>query len=146
MIGVAVAFVAQTPAVLLSGPALFFILLLVVGGPASLAYLWPVLTDPKQRPSTSEFAGADGSPFSLKSIGMAAVSGAIGIGLLVATSVSGTFIYWLVVSCVFTTGALFLGVGILAYLSIDEPAVRLYSSAIIGGIGVVLCLVGVGGI
>ena len=242
-IGVVVAFVATNPTVLLSGSALLVILLLIIGGPVSLAYLWPMLTDPKQRPSTSEFAGVDGFPFSRKSVGGAAVSGAIGILVLLAVNASGTVIYWLVVGCVFSpvlvaiatthgqlkggtltinrtevplnritkvrsiqlrgvvivslsyarrsglflprlvvvpsaeseavlsmvrsgisddpeieppdravqavvfaTGALFLGVAVLAHLSIDEPGVRLYSSAIIGGIGAVFCVVGVRGI
>lgn len=102
LLGMVAIFVATNPGVLLSWPALVIAMLLLIGGPYSLAYLWPMLTDPDQRPSTSEFAGAAGFPFTLKSVSTAAVSGALGISVLLAVGVPGTVIYWLVVACVFS--------------------------------------------
>lgn len=243
VIGVAAAAVATNPRILLSAPALLFALLLVIGGPMSLAYLWPMLTDPDQRPSAAEFAGGEGVPFSLESVGTAAVSGAVVIAGLVALGVSPGVVYRLVVGCVLSSilvavatthgeldgdgltlnrtdvpiarvaavrsvrvrgfvvawisyarrsglllprvavipeeeaaaalsaleagigsdpgveppdravqavviaaGALFVGVAALAYASVDDPAVRLYVAAVIGGLGAFVCLLGVRGV
>jgi hypothetical protein len=242
-LGAGLAFVVTNPRSLLSGPALLFLLLLVVGGPASLAYLWPMLTEPGQRPSPAEFAGAEGFPFSVRSVSIAAVSGAVVILGLVVVGVPFEVVYWLVVACVFSPiivavattqgeldgdrlainrtevpltrvekvrsarlgdhtvvwlsyvertglfvprlfvvpepereavlaalergadtvpaieppdravqavlligGALFLGVATVAYVSVDEPAVRLYAAVVLGGIGVALGLAGWRGI
>ena len=243
VLGVIVAGVAANPAVLRTRTVLLFLLLLVVGGPMSLAYLWPMLTDPDQRPSPSEFAGAEGSPFSVRSVAAAAVSGAVAILALVAVGVPGGVIYLLVVGCVLSpilvslatthgrvedgtvtingttvpetrlsavrsvrigglvvvslsylrrsgfflprlavipepeadavmaalrdgvgtdrdsdppdravqavivgSGVSFVAVAGLAYASIDDPAVRLYVAAVIGGLGVLVCLLGVRGV
>lgn len=242
-VGAVLVFVVTNPRVLLSGPGLVLLLLLVVGGPFSLAYLWPMLTDPTQRPSTAEFAGAEGFPFSVRSVSTAAASGAVVILGLVTAGVPFEVVYWLVVACVFSPivvaaattrgeldgdrlainrtavplarvanvrsthlgghtvvwlsyvertglfvprlfvvpgskseavlaalergidtdpeigppdravqtvllggGALFLGVAAVAYVSIDDPGVRLYAPVVLGGIGVVLCLAGWRGI
>lgn len=242
-IGAGLLFVIANPGVLLSGAGLFFLLLLVVGGPASLAYLWPMLTDPDQRPSTAEFAGAEGFPFSVRSVSVATAAGAVVILALVMAGVPFEIVYWLVVACVFSpilvavvttqgeldgerltinrtevplarlrrvksvrlgthtvvwlsyvertglfvprlfvvpesereavldrletgadadpeieppdravqtvlivAGAMFLGVATLAYVSVEEPAVRLYAAVILGGIGAALGLAGWRGI
>lgn len=58
--GVVIGYTLTNPQILSTPSILLVILLLLVGGPFSLAYLWHMLTDPKQRPSTSEFAGAEG--------------------------------------------------------------------------------------
>ncbi len=246
VLGVAVVGVAANPSVLSVRNVLLFLLLLVVGGPISLAYLWPMLTDPDQRPNPSEFAGAEGSPFSVRSVAAAAVSGAVAILALAAVGVPGGVIYTLVVGCVLSpilvslantrgrvedgtvtingttvptarlsavrsvrvgglvvvylsylrrsglslprvavipepqadavaaalrsdsdgvgtdrdsappdravqavivgSGVSFVAVAGLAYASIDDPAVRLYVAAVIGGLGVLVCLLGVRGV
>lgn len=78
-------------------------LLVLVGGPYSLLYLWPMLTDPAQRPSVDEFAGAEGFPFSLRSVGGAAVLGAVCLAGLLAAGIPVPIVYWLVVAAVFST-------------------------------------------
>lgn len=100
VLGAVVVGAAANPSVLSTRNVLLFLLLLVVGGPISLAYLWPMLTDPDQRPSPSEFAGAEGVPFSARSVVVAAGSGVLGILALVVVGVPGGVIYWLVVGCV----------------------------------------------
>lgn len=88
---------------------LFVGLFLLVGGPFSLLYLWPMLTDPEQRPSTGEFAGAEGFPFTLRSVATAAVLGAVGIAGSLALGVPVPVVYWSVVALVFST----LGVAVV---------------------------------
>ena len=100
--GVTVSFVLTNPSILFSGPALLFGLLFLIGGPLSLLYLWPILTDPKQRPSVTEFEGGDGFPFSPLSVSLAAVSGAVGIIGLMALGAPFDAVYALVVGCVFS--------------------------------------------
>ncbi|TKR25217.1 hypothetical protein [Natronomonas salsuginis] len=102
VLGAGLVFVVTNPTVLFSGPGLVLLLLLVIGGPFSLAYLWPMLTDPEQRPSTAEFAGAEGFPFSVRSVSIAAASGAVVILGLVVVGVPFEVVYWLVVVCVFS--------------------------------------------
>lgn len=101
-VGAAAVFVITNLAVLLSPTVLLFVLLLVVGGPASLAYLWPMLTDADQRPSAAEFEGGGGFPFSAKSVSAAAVSGAVGLLALILLGVPFEFVYRFVVGCVFS--------------------------------------------
>ena len=96
----AVASLLADPTVLLSPTALLFAVLALVGGPFSLFYLWPMLTDAEQRPSVAEFEGGDGFPFSVRSVGTAAVSGAVAIVGLLAAGVPSGFVYALVVGCV----------------------------------------------
>jgi hypothetical protein len=100
--GVAATFVLANPSILLSGPAFLFALLLLIGGPLSFLYLWPMLTDPEQRPSLAEFEGGSGFPFTLRSVSLAAVSGAFGILGLMALDVPFGIVYALVVGCVFS--------------------------------------------
>lgn len=237
--GVAAVFVLSDPSVLLSGPTFLIALLLLIGGPLSILYLWPILADPEQRPSVAEFEGGDGFPFSFRSVFTAAVSGAVGLFGLIALGVPFDVLYLLVVGCVFSpllvaivtthgrleggtltinrtevpidrltnvrsvrirtfavvwlsyarrsgvflprlavipqgdaatvlsaiesgidadpeieppdravraigiaTGALFLLVAAFAYGAIENPAVRLYFAAAIGGLGTLLCLIG----
>ena len=99
-LGAAAVPVLANPSVILSGPALLFGLLLLIGGPLSLLYLWPMLADPEQRPSVAEFEGGDGFPFSFRSVSTAAVSGAVGLGGLIALGVPFDVLYLLVVGCV----------------------------------------------
>lgn len=82
---------------------LFAGLLLLVGSPFSLLYLWPMLTDPEQRPSSAEFAGAEGFPFTLRSVVSAAVLGAVCIAGAVALGVPVDLVYGVVVALVFST-------------------------------------------
>ncbi|MFO7927807.1 hypothetical protein [Natronomonas sp.] len=242
-VGAGLLFVIANPGVLLSRAGLFLLLLLVVGGPFSLAYLWPMLTDPDQRPSPAEFAGAEGFPFTVRSVSVATAVGTVSILALVVAGVPFEIVYWLVIACVFSpilvavattrgeldgarliinrtevplarlrrirsvrlgthtvvwlsyvertglfvprlfavpeskheavldrleagvdtdpaveppdravqtvlivAGGMFLGVAALAYVSIEEPVVRLYTAVVLGGIGVALGLAGWRGI
>lgn len=98
-------------------------LLILVGGPFSLLYLWPMLTDPEQRPSTGEFAGAEGFPFTLRSVVTAAVLGAVGIAGSLVLGVPVEVVYGIVVAFVFST----LGVALVTTrgeLAADELSVN----------------------
>lgn len=240
---VALVGVATDPSVLRSPFVLLVVALVLVGGPMSLLYLWPMLADSDQRPSASEFAGGGGFPFSVRSVGVAAVSGALAILALVAVDVPFDVVYGVVVGCLLSPvlvaaattegelndgrltinrrevplervtgmrsirgrglvvlwisytrrsglfmprlavipanadigailaalevgiradpeieppdravqavaigmGVLFLASGVLASVAIDEPAVGLYVATVIGGLGVLLCLLGIRG-
>lgn len=74
----------------------------LVGGPLSLLYLWPMLSDPDQRPSAAEFAGAEGFPFTARDVLLAAVAGAVGIGGFGAVGAPFDVIYWIVLGTVFS--------------------------------------------
>ncbi len=100
--GASVAFVIADPGVLRSPFVLLVALLALVGGPMSLLYLWPMLADPDQRPTRSAFSGADGSPFTARSVGAAALAGALAVLALVAVGVPFEVVYGLVVGCVFS--------------------------------------------
>jgi len=100
-VGIAGRFVVSNPTALLSPSALFLALLVLVGGPGSLLYLWPMLTDPDQRPSAAEFSGAEGIPFSLRSVAAAAVCGAVGIAGAFAVGLPFGTVYRAVVAAVF---------------------------------------------
>gem|GEM_PF-973906 len=98
--GASVAFVIADPGVLRSPFVLLVALLALVGGPMSLLYLWPMLADPDQRPTRSAFSGTDGSPFTARSVGAAALAGALAVLALVAVGVPFGVVYGLVVGCV----------------------------------------------
>ena len=100
--GASVAFVIADPGVLRSSFVLLVALLALVGGPMSLLYLWPMLADPDQRPTRSAFSGADGSPFTARSVGAAAGAGALAVLALVTVGVPFGVVYALVVGCVFS--------------------------------------------
>lgn len=100
--GASVAFVIADPGVLRSPFVLLVALLALVGGPMSLLYLWPMLADPDQRPTRSAFSGTDGSPFTARSVGAAALAGALAVLALVAVGVPFGVVYGLVVGCVFS--------------------------------------------
>ena len=100
--GASVAFVIADPGVLRSPFVLLVALLALVGGPMSLLYLWPMLADPDQRPTRSAFSGTDGSPFTARSVGAAALAGALAVLALVAVGVPFRVVYGLVVGCVFS--------------------------------------------
>lgn len=61
-------------------------LLILIGGPFSLLYLWPMLSDSAQRPSPAAFTGRAGTlPWTARSIAVATVVGAlILVGLFLA--------------------------------------------------------------
>jgi hypothetical protein len=63
-------------------------LLLLVGGPASLLYLWPMLTEPDQRPRFEGFA-SDEMPFTRRSTVAAIAVGAVVSTALTAAGLSG---------------------------------------------------------
>lgn len=98
----AATFVIANPTVLLSSSVLLLVVLLLVGGPFSLLYLWPMLTDSDQRPSTTEFEGGRGFPFTVKSVSIAALSGSAVILSMAALGVPFDVVYWLAVGCVFS--------------------------------------------
>jgi len=100
--GASVAFVIADPGVLRSPFVLLVALLALVGGPMSLLYLWPMLADPDQRPTRSAFSDTDGSPFTARSVGAAALAGALAVLALVAVGVPFGVVYGLVVGCVFS--------------------------------------------
>lgn len=100
--GVALVGVAANPGVLRSPFVLLFALLTLVGGPMSLLYLWPMLSDPDQRPSASGGTGDGGIPYTARSVGVAAVSGSLAILALVAVDAPFGAVYRLVVGCVFS--------------------------------------------
>jgi hypothetical protein len=60
---------------------LFGGLLLLVGGPMSLLYLWPMLTDADQRPRIEAFA-SDEMPFTPRSTAAAIAAGVVALGAL----------------------------------------------------------------
>ncbi len=101
-LGAAIAFMLANPTVLLSPPTLLFVVLLLIGGPFSLLYLWPMLTDADQRPSMVEFKRGGGFPFTVKSVLVATTSGAVGLLALILLGVPFAFVYWLVVGCIFS--------------------------------------------
>ena len=243
-IGASVVFVISDPSVLRSPFVLLFMLLVLVGGPGSLLYLWPMLSDSDQRPTVSGFTGGEETPFTLRSVAIAVVSGTLAILALVAVGAPFRVLSGLIVGCVFSPilvavattegklddgklrinrrdvplervtgvrsirgrdlvvlwisytrrsglfvprlavipanvdieavlaaleagaqaapeieppdravqavaiglGVLFLASGVLASVAIDEPAVGLYVATVIGGLGVLLCLLGIRGV
>lgn len=79
-------------------------LLFLVGGPASLLYLWPMLADPDQRPSVTSVVGEGQAPlpWTTRSVLAAALVGAFLLGLLAAVGVPVDVVYGLVVLAVFS--------------------------------------------
>ena len=85
------------------GPLLLLGLFILVGGPMSLLYLWPMLTDPRQRPSRNAFIAKGGtSPWTVRSAVAAAVVGAIIIGGLALVSAPFDVLFAFVVSLMCT--------------------------------------------
>jgi hypothetical protein len=82
------------------GTILFAVLFVLVGGPMSLLYLWPMLTDTDQRPRIEAFA-SDEMPFTRRSTGTAVVSGVVAIGVLVLAGASSQLLRTLVFLSVF---------------------------------------------
>lgn len=62
-----------------TGRLLFAGLMVVIGGPLSLFYLWPVIRNEDQRPSTEAFTGDIEFPLTPRSTVIATMSGAIGL-------------------------------------------------------------------
>ncbi|WP_135806087.1 hypothetical protein [Halorussus marinus] len=89
------------------GALLFVALLVLVGGPVSLVYLWPMLADPDQRPSPGAFAG-DATPWTPRSVAVAAVAGAVGLWGLAAAGVGFDALFAVVVALVFSPVAVAL--------------------------------------
>lgn len=94
--------IVTTPVIPSVGTVLFVALLVLVGGPFSLLYLLPMLTDPGQRPSRAEFDGAEGFPFTARSVAAAVVGGAVVIAVLLAAGFPFEVVYSLVVALVFS--------------------------------------------
>ena len=85
------------------GPLLLIGLFVLVGGPMSLLYLWPMLTDPRQRLSRNAFIAKGGtSPWTVRSAVVAAMAGAIIIGGLALVDVPFDVLFALVVSLMCT--------------------------------------------
>lgn len=76
--------------------------LLLVGGPLSLLYLLPILLDPNQRPGAGSFTGGAPWPYSLRSVTLAAVAGAVGIGLLARVGIGHDGLFAVVVGLLFS--------------------------------------------
>ena len=96
------------------GTILLIVLLLLVGGPFSLVYLWPMITDPDQRPNANAFIREGGSiPWTRRSAAIAALTGAVVLGGLILTDVSFNLILTLLVFSVFSPAivSLFTTVG-----------------------------------
>lgn len=94
--------IIRTPVIPSVGTILFVALLVLVGGPFSLLYLLPMLTDPEQLPSRAEFEGAEGFPFTARSVSVAVIAGAVGIAALLAAGIPFGVVYGLVVALVFS--------------------------------------------
>lgn len=94
-----------TAPALISNPEVLVlvVILLLVGGPMSLLYLWPMIRDPDQRPDV----GRHGWLTSLDPVksGLTAVVGT-GVVLLGTTVVGGRVVYALLLLCVFVPTAL----------------------------------------
>ena len=57
------------------------VLLILVGGPFSLVYLWPMITEPDQRPKASAFVAEGGTlPWTKRSSAVANVIGTVVLG------------------------------------------------------------------
>ena len=85
------------------GALLLFVLLILVGGPFSLLYLWPMLTDTDQRPTPSAFTGRAGTtPWTARSVTVAIVVGALVLAGLIVTGVPFGSVYALVVLGIFS--------------------------------------------
>jgi hypothetical protein len=75
------------------GPLALVVLLALVGGPASLLYLWPMIRDPDQRPRMGEAVGDGAHPWTPASTAVATVVGATGLMTLIALDVPVTVLY-----------------------------------------------------
>lgn len=86
-----------------TGPLLLVVLLVLVGGPLSVLYLWPMLTDPEQRPGVTAFTWDDERiPWTKRSFVVAVVGGALLLLGLAAAGVSFDGIFALVVVAIFS--------------------------------------------
>lgn len=86
-----------------TGPLLFAMLLVLVGGPFSLLYLWPMLTDADQRPALTAFSWDDERiPWTKRSFISAVVGGAVLLLGLATVGVPFDAIFALVVIATFS--------------------------------------------
>lgn len=84
-------------------PVLLFVLLFLVGGPLSLLYLWPMLTDTDQRPSVTAFTWDEESiPWTKRSFVVAVLVGALLLLGLATADVPFDIIFALVVVAIFS--------------------------------------------
>lgn len=95
-------FIVTNPHFLFSPQALLVALFVLIGGPFSLLYLWPMVADSEQRPSVAEFEGGSGFPFTYRSISGAAILGAIGLFGTSQLGVPFEVVYWIAVGFVFS--------------------------------------------
>jgi len=86
-----------------TGSLLLVALLLLVGGPFSLLYLWPMLTDADQRPRVTAFTWDDARiPWTKRSFVVAVLGGALLLVGLATASVPFDAIFVLVVGTLFS--------------------------------------------
>ncbi|MFC7007940.1 hypothetical protein [Halalkalicoccus salilacus] len=86
-----------------TGPLFLVVLLLLVGGPFSLLYLWPMLTDADQRPSVTVFTWDEEKiPWTKRSFIVAVLGGALLLLGLATTGVPFDGIFALVVGAIFS--------------------------------------------
>lgn len=84
-------------------PLLLIVLLVLVGGPFSLLYLWPMLTNADQRPRVTSFTwDEERLPWTKRSFLVAVLGGALLLLGLVTAGVSFTDIFVLVVAALFS--------------------------------------------
>lgn len=102
LVGFLASVVLTNPQAVLSPPLLLLGVFLLIGGPISLLYLWPMLTEPEQRPSLTEFEAGAGFPFTRRSIMGAALVGAIAILAALRFGASFDLVYGVAVVFVFS--------------------------------------------
>lgn len=86
-----------------TGPLFLVVLLLLVGGPFSLLYLWPMLTDADQRPGVTAFTwDEERIPWTKRSFIVAVLGGALLLLGLATTGVPFDGIFALVVGAIFS--------------------------------------------
>ena len=79
------------------------VLLIFVGGPFSLVYLWPMITDPDQRPNASAFAAEGGTvPWTKRSSAVAIVIGTAVLRGLLALDPSFDCLFTVLVLAIFS--------------------------------------------
>ena len=89
-------------------------LLLLVGGPFSLVYLWPMISDPDQRPTATAFTSKGGSiPWTKRSATGATLLGAVILSGLLLVETTPNLAFSLIVLSIFSpaVASLFTTVG-----------------------------------
>ena len=82
---------------------LLVVLLFLVGGPFSLLYLWPMISDPDQRPNATAFTSKDGSiPWTKRSATVTALLGTVILGGLLLVDATPNLVFSLIVVSIFS--------------------------------------------